>query len=79
MSETSGHGDPLYLCLCHLEWRRTRNSAAYQELLAALDDTDADIRVLAEALLHRNSPRPELTSTSAEAWESSGLRTRRRW
>ena len=67
MSETIGRGDPLYLFLCHLEWRRTRNLAAYHELLAALDDTDTDIRVLAEALLHRNSQRPEPMSTSAEA------------
>ncbi len=68
MSETIGHGDPLYLFLCHLEWRRTRNLAAYRELLAALDDTDPDIRVLVEVLLHRDSPRREPTSTSAEAW-----------
>jgi hypothetical protein len=68
MPETIGDGDPLYLFLCHLEWRRTRNPAAYQELLAARDDTDPDIRVVAEVLLDQDSQRPEATSTSAEAW-----------
>ena len=60
--------DPLYLFACHLEWCTRRNLAAYQELLAALDDNDADIRTVAEALLHRSSPRPEPTETGIEAW-----------
>ena len=59
MSEKIGHRDALYLFACHLEWLTERNLAAYQELLAALDDPDGDIRRLAEYLLHRSSPRPE--------------------
>ncbi len=64
MSEKIGHRDPLYLFTCHLEWRTKRNLAAYEELLAALDDHDHDIRRLAEYLLHRSSPRPELRQVS---------------
>ncbi len=51
--------DPLYLFACHLAWRYERNVRAYQEVVAALDDCDPDIRALAENLLHRASPRPE--------------------
>ena len=58
MSEKTGHRDVLYLFACHLEWHTKRNLAAYQELLAALDDQDGGIRALAESLLHRSSPRP---------------------
>ncbi len=68
MSEKIGHRDALYLFACHLEWRTERNLAAYQELLAALDDPDDDIRRLAESLLHRSSPRPERTARSIESW-----------
>ena len=57
MSEKIGHRDVLYLFACHLEWLTKRNLAAYQELLAALDDHDGDICRLAEALLH---PAPKL-------------------
>ena len=67
MPETIGRGDPLYLFLCHLEWHRTGNVAAYQELLAALEDTDRDLCVVAEVLL-QDSPHPEPTSAIAEAW-----------
>jgi hypothetical protein len=67
MPETIGRGDPLYLFLCHPEWRRTGNVAAYQELLAVLADTDPNLCVVAEVLL-QDSPRPEPTSTVAEAW-----------
>lgn len=66
MSETIEHGDPLYLFLCHLEWHRTKNLAAYLELLAALDNPNPDIRILAESLLHRHSLRPELMSPPVE-------------
>jgi hypothetical protein len=66
--EKMGHRDALYLFACHLEWRTERNLAAYQELLAALDDHDGDIRRLAEYLLHRSSPRPERTATGIESW-----------
>jgi hypothetical protein len=55
MSENVGRRDPLYLFACHLEWHRRRNRAANQELLAALEDPDADVRCVAEALLDRNS------------------------
>jgi len=48
----------LYLFVCHLEWHGRRNLAAYEELLAALDDPDDKIRIVAEVLLQRSSPRP---------------------
>lgn len=50
--------DPLYLFACHLEWWHKGKLEAYQELVAALDDDDEDIRIVAETLLHRPSPRP---------------------
>jgi hypothetical protein len=68
MLENVGHRDALYLFACHLEWHNKRNLAAYQELLAALDDVDCDIRALAEVLLHRSSPRREPAETTVEAW-----------
>ena len=68
MSTNIGHRDVLYIFACHLEWNIKRNLAAYQELLAALDDEDGDIRRLAESLLHRSSPRPERTATTVESW-----------
>lgn len=43
--------DPLYLFACHLEWRNEGNLSAFQELLAALDDPDEEIRLVAECLL----------------------------
>jgi hypothetical protein len=51
--------DPLYLFACYLEWRDKHNVEAYQDLVAALDDTDKRIRAVAETLLHRPSPRPQ--------------------
>ena len=45
--------DALYLFLCHLEWRLGQNSEAHKELVAALDDQDADIREAAKSLLRR--------------------------
>ncbi len=68
MSENIGHRDALYLFACHLEWHTRRNLAAYQDLLAALDDHDCDTRLLAESLLHRSWPRPERTATFVESW-----------
>ena len=47
--------DPIYLFACHLEWRDHRKLSAYHELLAALDDGDENIRLVAEKLLHRSS------------------------
>jgi hypothetical protein len=52
--------DPLYLFACHLAWRREGNLGAYQDLLAGLDDSRCDVRILAESLLHRS---PRLTPT----------------
>ena len=52
--------DPLFLFLCHLEWRDNGNVHAYQVLVAALDNADEEIRKVAECLLHRTLPRPKL-------------------
>lgn len=59
MAETIETRDPLYLFGCHLEWRDRRSLKAYEELIAALDDPNVEIRSLAENLLaYRSSPRP---------------------
>lgn len=58
LSQSATTRDPLYLFACHLEWRFSRNLKAYEELIAALDDTDGAVRTVAEHLLHRSSPRP---------------------
>jgi hypothetical protein len=68
--------DPLYLFACHLEWRNRRNLEAHEELVAALDDHDRDIRELAELLLHRSSPRPEAESGNSLA---NSVASRRRF
>jgi len=68
MSEKIGQRDALYLFACHLEWHTKGNLAAYQELIAALDDHNGGIRCLAEALLHRGSPRPERVARFVESW-----------
>jgi hypothetical protein len=57
-SAIAGNHDALYLFVCHVEWHRRRNLEAYQELVAALDDSDGRIRTIAEMMLHRSSPRP---------------------
>ncbi len=36
--------DPLYLFFCHMEWRNHGDLAAYNQLVAALDDSDPAIR-----------------------------------
>ncbi len=59
--------DPLYLFACHLEWRDKRNIEAYQELVAALDDCNQEIRAVAEKLLHRSSPRPQPENADRES------------
>src|ERR1700739_3075553 len=51
--------DPLYLFARHLAWRREGKLGAYQDLLAGLDDSRSDVRLLAESLLHRPGPRPD--------------------
>lgn len=53
--------DPLYLFLCHLEWRNCHNLAAYNELVAALHDGEPAIRELAQNLIRLKSPRPQRT------------------
>ena len=67
---------PLYLFACHLEWRNRRNLEAHEELVAALDDHDRDIRQLAELLWHRSSPRPEAESGNSLA---NSVASRRRF
>jgi len=54
--------DPLYIFLCHLEWRNRGVLSAYTELVAALSDSDPEIRILAESLIRRCSPRPGRSS-----------------
>ena len=76
MPETMLDRDPIYLFLCHLEWRKHRRIAAYHELLAALDDHDPDIRQLAEDLIRRGSlyprTREEHLKISAATMQHSG-------
>lgn len=52
------HFDPLYLLLCRLQWVRHADLKAYAELIAALDSPDEEVRMVAEGLLRRASPRP---------------------
>jgi hypothetical protein len=58
LRDRMGGRDPLYLFACLLEWKHSGKLEAYQELIAALDDPQEEIRVLAECLLQRSSPRP---------------------
>ena len=58
-STIAGTQDPPYLFACHLACHYWRSLLAYQALVAALDDSDQRIRVIAEMLLHRSSPRPQ--------------------
>ncbi len=62
--------NPLHLFACHLEWCNNGRLDAYQELIAALDDPDEDIRKVAENLLHRSSPRRQSkrAALSDERW-----------
>ena len=53
--------DSIYLFACHLEWRDHQDLHVYHELVAALDDSEPNIRCLAEALLHRAVPYPNNT------------------
>lgn len=62
--------DALYLFACYTEWRHSRDLVAYEQLIAALDDNDEDVRQVAENLLHRTSPRPcgsEIESSRARS------------
>jgi hypothetical protein len=45
-----------------MEWHRWRNLGAYQALVAASNDSDKKIRVIAEMMLHGYSPRPQRES-----------------
>ncbi len=69
-SGPSVHRSPLYLFACYLEWCNKGSLDAYQELVAALDDCDEQIRSVAEDLLHRSSPRRQskLPALSGERW-----------
>jgi hypothetical protein len=58
---------PLYLFACHLEWCNKGRLDAYEELVAALDDSDESIRVVAEKLLHRSSPRRQVRTGAASS------------
>jgi hypothetical protein len=49
---------PLYLFVCHVECYQRRNLEAYQDLVAAFDESDRPIRTVAEMTLHRSSPHP---------------------
>lgn len=71
MWENVGHRDAVYLFACHLEWRSRRSLAGYQELLAALDDPNCEIRNVAEVLLSRRSPRPQLSETTVEGGKAT--------
>jgi hypothetical protein len=53
--------DPLYLFACHLEWHTEGSLLAFQELLAALDDPNEDVRLVAESLLEWPSSRHKQT------------------
>lgn len=68
VSGPSVHRSPLYLFACYLEWCKNGRLDAYQELVAALDDPDEQVRVIAENLLHRSSPRRagKIAARSAE-------------
>ena len=66
MPETVGQRDPVYLFLCHLEWRNSGNQAAYLELVAALNDCNYEVRDVAETLLGGSSERPVPNETRAE-------------
>lgn len=66
------HRDPVYLFACHLEWRDRGSVKAYQELVAALDDCNQEIRAVAETLLHRSSPRSQIKNAAKKAQRSGG-------
>ena len=68
--------NPVYLLGCHLEWCRRGTMAAYQQLIAALDDSDEETRMVAEMLLHRPSPRRQFRSKSAPVTFNQGGTTR---
>jgi hypothetical protein len=54
ISERNESRDALYLFACHVEWCAKQSLVEYNELLAAMDDRDCDIRILAEELATRS-------------------------
>lgn len=50
--------DPLYLFACCLECRIDGNLALWGELLAALADSNKEVRLVAKSLISDKSPRP---------------------
>ena len=67
----------IYLFTCHLEWVNRRRLDAYQELVAALDDWDKEVRMVAETLLRRSSPHREGKAAARPApQKNSGRQTR---
>lgn len=58
--------DPVYLFACYLLWHRCRNLFGYDQLVAALDDNDEEIRFVARTFLQRPSPRPDGNTETAE-------------
>lgn len=66
--DVAGERDALSLFSCYVEWKKL---AAYQELIAAVNDQDEDVRIVAEALLRRDSSaRAEENPASASAQQS---------
>ena len=53
----AGTQDPPYLFARHLACHYWRKLFAYQALVAAFDDSVHRVRVIAEMMLHRYSPR----------------------
>ena len=58
--------DVVYLVACYLHWCRRHDLFAYSQLVAALDDEDEDVRLVAGVLVQRSSPRPPLDGGSEE-------------
>jgi len=56
-STIAGTQDPPYLFARHLACHYWRKLLAYQALVAAFDDSVHRVRVIAEMMLHRYSPR----------------------
>jgi hypothetical protein len=57
ISERTETRDALYLFACHVEWCTKQSLFEYNELLAAMDDHDCYMRILAEELFSRSSSR----------------------
>lgn len=53
MATSETNNDLLYLFGCCLTWRRQGDLGAYQDLVAALDDSNSEVQMLADSLLRR--------------------------